>query len=127
MQHVYKNTLYSSNPTCSESLHTQNYVIPSVQFCNDLSHARPLLPQTRMADINLVLTLVPCSPGLTDSKQLREAEQGHYQQLKILPQVSTNLKGITWGSPPLAFLPVLHQYIVVLDSSVHSGTRFIST
>jgi len=64
-----------------------------------------------------VLTLVPCSPGLTDSKQLREAEQGHYQQLKILPQVSTNLKGITWGSPPLAFLPVLHQYIVALDSS----------
>jgi len=75
-----------------------------------------------MGDTNLVLTLVPCSPGLTDSKQLREAEQNHYQQLKILPPVSTNLKGITWEVPLLAFLPVLHQYI---DSSVHSGTRFI--
>jgi len=49
-----------------------------------------------MADINLVLTLVPCSPGLTDSKQLRGAEQSHYQQLKILSKLSTILKGITW-------------------------------
>jgi len=111
-------TLYSSNPTCSESLHTQDYGIASVQFCSDLSHAR-LLSQTRMTDINLVLTLVPCSPGLTDSKQLREAEQSHYQQLKILPQVSTNLKGITWGSPPACIPSSL--------ASVHSGTRFIST